>query len=47
MNKILGIINLESSNVHVEGIDDYRPASAASFLGRYRVLDFMISNMTN
>lgn len=47
MNKILGIVNLESSNVHVEGIDDYRPASAASFLGRYRVLDFMISNMTN
>lgn len=47
MDKILGIVNLESSGVHVEGIEDYRPVSAASFLGRYRVLDFMISNMTN
>ena len=47
MDKLLGIVNLESASVHVEGIDDYRPASAASFLGRYRVLDFMISNMTN
>ncbi len=47
MNNILGILNLESSSVHVEGIDNYRPVSAASFLGRYRVLDFMISNMTN
>lgn len=44
---MLGIVNLEPANVHVEGIDDYRPISATSFLGRYRVLDFMISNMTN
>ena len=43
----MGIVNLESASVHVEGIDNYRPVSAASFLGRYRVLDFMISNMTN
>ncbi len=47
MNKLLGIVNLEPANVHVEGVDDYRPISATSFLGRYRVLDFMISNMTN
>lgn len=46
-NRVLGILNVESYNVHVAGIDDYRPASAASFLGRYRVLDFMISNLTN
>ena len=46
-NKMLGIVNLEPANVHVEGIDDYRPVSATSFLGRYRILDFMISNMTN
>ncbi len=47
MNKMLGIVNLEPANVHVEGVDDYRPVSATSFLGRYRILDFMISNMTN
>lgn len=46
-NNVLGILNVEARYVHVEGVDDYRPASAASFLGRYRVLDFNISNMTN
>ena len=46
-SKVLGILNVEARYVHVEGVDDYRPASAASFLGRYRVLDFNISNMTN
>lgn len=47
MAKLLGIVNIESATVRVEGVDDYRPASAASFLGRYRVLDFTLSNMTN
>lgn len=47
MAKMFGILNLESPFVHVEGIEDSRPVSAASFLGRYRILDFMLSNMTN
>jgi len=45
--KTVGILNMETLHVSVSGIDDYRPVSAASFLGRYRVLDFMISNLTN
>lgn len=45
--KVLGILNFEPSYVRLEGMDQYRPASASSFLGRYRVLDFMISNFTN
>ena len=45
--KVLGILNFEPNSVRVTGIDDYRPVSSASFLGRYRVLDFMISNLTN
>ncbi|MDO5440150.1 MAG: glucose-1-phosphate adenylyltransferase subunit GlgD [Erysipelotrichaceae bacterium] len=46
-NKVLGIINFEPSYVHVEGIENYRPASATSVLGRYRVIDFAMSNFAN
>lgn len=46
-NKILGILNFEPSYVHVEGIEDYRPVSASSVLGRYRVIDFAMSNFAN
>ena len=45
--RALGIINIEPSYVHVEGIEDYRPISATSFMGRYRIIDFIISNLTN
>lgn len=47
MAKVLGIVNIEPSYVKVEGIEDYRPISASSILGRYRVMDFVLSNFTN
>ena len=47
MSKVLGILNFEPSYVNVKGIEDFRPISAASILGRYRVIDFMLSNFTN
>ena len=47
MFKAFGIVNCSSKNVWVEGLQDYRPIGAFSFLGRYRVIDFPISNMTN
>ena len=47
MAKIIGILNMEPSYVKVQGIEDYRPISAASIFGRYRVADFMLSNFTN
>jgi glucose-1-phosphate adenylyltransferase len=47
MSEALGIINFERHNVHIAGMDDYRPVPAMSFLGRYRTVDFMLSNMTN
>ena len=47
MSKILGLLNFEQSYVNVRGLEDFRPISAASILGRYRVTDFMISNFTN
>lgn len=35
-----GIVNFESANVHVKGMGEYRPVSAFSYLGRYRLVDF-------
>ena len=43
----LGIITSEANYIRVEGMQDYRPIGAFSFLGRYRVIDFPISNMSN
>ena len=47
MFKAFGIVNSSERNIHVEGLQDYRAIGAFSFLGRYRVIDFPISNMTN
>ena len=47
MSKVVGILNFEPSYVHVKGLEDFRPISATSILGRYRVIDFMLSNFTN
>ncbi len=43
----LGIIYFEGSTANVEGLGDYRPVPAMAFMGRYRVIDFILSNMTN
>lgn len=42
-----GIVSFARSHVWVEGLHDYRPIGAFSFLGRYRVVDFPLSNMSN
>lgn len=47
MYKAFGIINASRKNAFVEGLQDFRPIGALSFLGRYRVIDFPISNMSN
>lgn len=47
MYKAFGIVNSSSRNIHVEGLQDYRPIGAFSFLGRYRLIDFPISNLSN
>ncbi|MEG0359158.1 MAG: glucose-1-phosphate adenylyltransferase subunit GlgD [Anaerorhabdus sp.] len=43
----LGIVNFEDSTADIEGLGNYRPVPAISFLGRYRIIDFVLSNMTN
>lgn len=47
MAKAFGIINFANNHIRVEGLREYRPVGAFSFLGRYRVIDFPISNMSN
>lgn len=43
----LGIIAYNDPNTYVKGIQNYRPIAGFNFLGRYRLVDFPISNMTN
>lgn len=45
--RALGIINFEDDTATIDGLGEYRPVPAISFLGRYRIIDFILSNMTN
>ena len=47
MARAFGIVNTSGNHIWVEGMQDYRPIGAFSFLGRYRIVDFPISNMSN
>ncbi len=47
MAKAFGLINNSGNHIWVEGMQEYRPIGAFSFLGRYRVIDFMMSNFSN
>lgn len=47
MAKAFGIVNTAGNHIWVEGLENYRTIGAFSFLGRYRVIDFPISNFSN
>lgn len=47
MSKAFGIVSFTPNHIWVEGLHQYRPLAAFSFLGRYRNVDFPISNMSN
>lgn len=47
MCNALGIINYDDASAYIEGLQDFRPMPSISFLGRYRLIDFALSNMTN
>ena len=47
MAKAFGIITCASRQTTVENLENYRSVGAISFLGRYRIIDFAISNMSN
>ena len=46
MCNALGIVSYDDF-VSIPGVTDHRPIPAVSFLGRYRLIDFVLSNMTN
>lgn len=43
----LGIVTYNDPSVYVRGLQKYRPIAAFSFIGRYRLIDFPLSNMAN
>ena len=45
--KAFGIITSTPRRVNVYGLQDYRPAGAFTFAGKFRVIDFPISNFSN
>ncbi|MDO4377915.1 MAG: glucose-1-phosphate adenylyltransferase subunit GlgD [Erysipelotrichia bacterium] len=47
MANVLGIVNFENNSVVIEGLSKFRTIPAISFLGRYRVIDFVLSNFVN
>ncbi len=46
MAKVIGLVNLHS-DVDLKGLTERRPVASVSFLGRYGIIDFVLSNMSN
>ncbi|MBP2654047.1 MAG: glucose-phosphate adenylyltransferase, GlgD subunit [Firmicutes bacterium] len=47
MNNVLGIINLHEDEKLLKEITRHRPLAAVPFGGRFRLIDFVLSNMVN
>ncbi|MGL5149755.1 MAG: glucose-1-phosphate adenylyltransferase subunit GlgD [Clostridium sp.] len=47
MNNCLGIINLDENETRMGELVRYRPLASVPFAARYRIVDFVLSNMTN
>lgn len=47
VSSVLGIINLGEREDHIKELTERRPLAAVPFAGRYRMIDFMLSNMVN
>lgn len=46
MAKTIGLVNLHSE-VSYKGLTENRPVASVSYLGRYGIIDFVLSNMSN
>lgn len=47
LRNTLGIVNIEGTNVQFGELMAHRGTQAYGFLGRYRLIDFVLSNMSN
>ncbi|MBR0574796.1 glucose-1-phosphate adenylyltransferase subunit GlgD [Proteiniclasticum sp. BAD-10] len=46
-NKLFGVVNLTENDVYMKQLTFNRPIASVPFLGRYRMIDFTLSNMVN
>lgn len=46
MHKIMGIVAMDEPDMQIEGMCDYRPLSVVSYMGRYRLIDFVLTNFS-
>lgn len=47
MKSVMGIINLQGKDKYMQELSENRPAASIPFAGRYRLIDFSLSNMVN
>lgn len=47
MYSIMGLINLHENMIKLDALTDARPLAAVPFGGKYRLIDFALSNMVN
>ena len=47
MNRCIGIVNLDENDNRMNELVKNRTLAAVPFAGRYRIIDFVLSNMTN
>lgn len=46
-DELMGIINLSEAEEYLGDLSRFRPLAAVPFAGRYRLIDFVLSNMVN
>ena len=47
MNRVIGLITCNYASTNMEIANDVRPIASMPFLGRYRLVDFPLSNLVN
>lgn len=47
MARAMGIIAVEGDNIKIEGVNNHRPIHTVAFMGRYNLVDFPLSNLSN
>jgi len=47
MQDVMGVINLSEDEAALRDLAKYRPVAAIPIAGRYRIIDFILSNMVN
>lgn len=46
-NKLFGVVNLSENDYYMKQLTNNRPLGSIPFLGRYRLIDFALSNLVN